>query len=148
MESGKPEEVALNNAINKARSCQNGDIIIACDTLVAMDDKIYGKPHTFDNAIKMLSELNGKWHSVFSGVCVRALGREITFVEQSKVKFNKLSLTQITDYVDKFCPLDKAGSYGIQDGVIVEKYVGDFDNIVGLPLTKIKEILGEFCYVK
>lgn len=145
---GEPQEIALNNAIIKARACSEGDIVIACDTLVAMNGKVYGKPHTAEKAVAMLRELNGKWHSVFSGVCVRALGKEITFVEQSKVKFNKLSLRQIKEYVKEFSPLDKAGSYGIQDGKVVESYIGDFDNIVGLPLTKLKEVLGEFCHVK
>lgn len=148
VEEGEPETVALANAVLKARACSEGDIIIACDTLVACDGKIYGKPHTKDNAINMLSELSGRWHSVFSGVCVIAKGREITFVEESKVKFYELSYKQITDYVNEFSPLDKAGSYGIQDGVMVECYTGDFDNIVGLPSSKLKEVLGEFCYVK
>lgn len=148
VENGKPETVALTNAIRKARACSEGDIIIACDTLVACGDKIYGKPHTKADAINILSELSGRWHSVFSGVCVVAKGREITFVEESKVKFYNLSREQIKNYVNEFLPLDKAGSYGIQDGVMVECYTGDFDNIVGLPSLKLKEVLGEFCHVK
>lgn len=145
---GDPKDVALNNAILKAKACNQGDIIIACDTLVAVEGKIYGKPYNVEGAISMLKELNGKWHSVFSGVCVITRDKEITFVEESKVKFNKLTDNQIINYVKEFLPLDKAGSYGIQDGIVVEKYIGDFDNIVGLPTKKLREVLGEFYNVK
>lgn len=148
IEDGEPKVVALTNAILKARACKEGDVIIACDTLVACQGKIYGKPYTNDAAIAMLKELNDRWHSVFSGVCVKVSDREITFVEESRVKFYKLTEEQIINYVKTFAPLDKAGSYGIQDGVVVECYCGEFENIVGLPSSKLKEALGEFCYVK
>lgn len=145
---GEPREVALKNAILKANACSEGDIIIGCDTLVALGGKIYGKPYTVESAISMLKELNGKWHSVFSGVCVVTKGKKITFVEESRVKFNDLSDNEIINYVKEFLPLDKAGSYGIQDGIVVAQYIGDFDNIVGLPTKKLREVLGEFCDVK
>lgn len=146
---GEPKNVSLTNAILKARGCKvKGDVIIACDTLVACEGKIYGKPYTAENAVKMIKELSGKWHSVFSGVCIKTAEKEITFVEESKVKFNDLKEVQIIDYVNKYSPLDKAGSYGIQDGVVVERYLGDFDNIVGLPVKKVSEILKELGYVK
>jgi len=146
---GEPEDIALQNAVLKARDCaKEGDIIIACDTLVACDGKIYGKPYTIESAIDMIKKLSGKWHSVFSGVCVKTPDKEVTFVEESKVKFNDLNEEQIIDYVKKYLPLDKAGSYGIQDGVVVEKYLGDFDNIVGLPVKKLRDVLKEISYVK
>ncbi len=149
IEEGIPSQVALTNAINKARACKVfGDVIIACDTLVACGGKIYGKPHTKENAVEMIKELSDKWHSVFSGVCVKTVDKEITFVEESKVKFNYLSEAQIVNYVNNNMPLDKAGSYGIQDGVVVERYSGDFDNIVGLPVKKLREVLKELVYVK
>ena len=71
-------------------------------------------------------------------------GREICFSEKSKVKLKKLSVDEIRKYVDDVNPLDKAGAYGIQDGLIVEKYRGSYTNIVGLPMEKLAKVLAGF----
>lgn len=141
MEEGEPEEVALQNAISKGRSVtKKCDMLIACDTVVACDSVIYGKPHTDENAREMLKKLRGKVHEVVSGVYLKVKGEEITFIEKSYVKIKNLTDEEIDFYVESCHPIDKAGAYGIQDGKIVEYYEGDYDNIVGLPTARIREI--------
>jgi septum formation protein len=146
---GKPDEIAIANAIMKGKSINcNYDVLIACDTLVALDGKIYGKPNNVENACNMLRELSGRTHSVFSGVYVSVKGQEFTFTEISKVTFKSLTNDKIIEYVNKYKPLDKAGSYGIQDKEIVSSYEGEYDNIVGLPTNRLREILREYIDVK
>lgn len=141
VEEGAPEVVALSNAIAKGRSVDIPcDMLIACDTVVALDNVIYGKPHTDDNARKMLRILSGRTHEVVSGVYLKVKGKEITFIERSFVTIKQLTDKEIDEYVSECHPVDKAGAYGIQDGRIVESYRGDYDNIVGLPTARIKEI--------
>lgn len=146
-ENGSPEFVAENNAIIKGKNTV-GDFIIACDTVVALDGVIYGKPLTESKAFDMLSELNGKTHTVYSGVYIRYFDEEITFIETSDVTMKQLSEADIIAYIKEFKPLDKAGSYGLQDGVTVKSFVGSRDNIIGLPTEKIREILRKFINVK
>ncbi len=117
-----------------------GACVIGSDTAVYCRGKIYGKPHTEEGAIKMLSELNGKWHAVFTGVTVIFGGKERTFCVKSRVKFKLMSEDDIESYVRTKRPLDKAGAYGIQDGEVVEKYRGSYSNIVGLPLEALIKI--------
>ena len=140
-EEGTPEEIAKTNAQRKGRAVE-GENVIACDTLVALDGKIYGKPHTAEKAEKMLAELSGKTHEVISGLYVRINDKEYLSAERSTVTFYDLSPEKIKEYVEKYRPLDKAGAYGIQDGFVVRSYAGSYDNIVGLPTEKLKEILG------
>jgi len=116
-------------------------VIIAADTTVFMDGKYYGKPGTEENAVKMLSELQGKWHTVYTGVTVCQYGVPVSFGCESKVKFKKLSKEDIEKYVKECKPLDKAGAYGIQDNQIVEEYKGSYSNIVGLPKEELYEVL-------
>lgn len=147
IETGKPESVAVKNAERKARcimadkSTENS-IIIACDTLVARGDTIYGKPSCKAEAKAILKELKGRWHDVFSGVFIKA-DKEYNYSVRSKVFINDLTDEQIEEYIDKYSPYDKAGSYGIQDAIIVKEYYGDYDNIVGLPLCDLRMILRE-----
>lgn len=148
LQSGDPVFVAQKNALLKGRSIKEEcDVVIACDTVVALDGKIYGKPGTADNAVKMLQALRGRAHEVISGVYVRT-DEELVFFERSTVRIKKLSDREIKNYVDNYSPLDKAGAYGIQDGEIVEGYDGDYDNIVGLPMERITKILMEKGYAK
>lgn len=118
-------------------------VIIAADTIVYLDNKYYGKPYNEMGAIKMIEELNDKWHSVYSGVTVIKDGMPTTFGCESKVKFKKLSLEEIENYVKVCKPFDKAGAYGIQDNQIVESYKGSYSNIVGLPKEELEQVLIE-----
>lgn len=147
IEYGLPQNIALKNAENKARCILNksdsqNDIIIACDTVVTKDNVIYGKPCDKEDAIKIIKELKGSWHSVISGVFVIA-DKEYSYYAQSKVLINDLTDAQIEEYIEKFAPYDKAGSYGIQDSMIVKEYTGDYNNIVGMPLNELRKILRE-----
>lgn len=147
LSDGDPFYVALTNAVGKGRSVK-GDIVIACDTVVALDGKLYGKPQTAQNARETLRMLSGKTHSVISGVYIRANGAERTFSEESRVTFKPLTQNEIAKYIEEFQPLDKAGAYGIQDGVTVAGYTGDYFNIMGLPVDSLREILREYTNVK
>lgn len=113
------------------------NLVISADTLVAMDNKIYGKPIDAADAEKILKELNGKQHEVITGYCICYKGICKTGSEISLVRFKTLTEQEIKDYIATGSPLDKAGAYGIQDNVTVESYEGSLDNIIGLPLDKI-----------
>lgn len=116
-------------------------VVIGADTVVALKGRVFGKPHTVDNAVATIEALNGRWHKVYTGVAVLCGEKKYVYAVCSRVKFKKLSQRQISDYVADTMPLDKAGAYGIQDGRIVEKYRGSYSNIVGLPTERLSRIL-------
>lgn len=145
--TGDPRETAVLNAEKKGRAV-NAPFVVACDTVVALDGVIYGKPVDKEDAFRMLRTLNGKTHEVVSGCYVRFYGEETTFYDVSPVTFRTLTDDALRDYIERFSPLDKAGSYGIQDGYLVEKYEGSLDNVVGLPTEKLREILRKYVHVK
>ncbi len=141
-EYSTPKFTALNNAINKGKSINvKSDVLIACDTIVAKEDKIYGKPKDSEDAYNILKELSGKVHEVLSGVYLRCGDSEFSFVESSSVKIKKLTDDDILNYIKMYNPLDKSGSYGIQDSVVVYSYLGDYDNINVLKINRIIEKL-------
>lgn len=119
------------------------DAIITADTIVWLDGEIFGKPSNESEAEKMLRRLSGNWHKVFTGVCVKISGEEITFFEETEVKFRELSNWEISYYISTGEPLDKAGAYGIQGlgSVFVERIIGDYTNVVGLPIPKLWQVL-------
>lgn len=119
------------------------DVVVAADTIVVKGARELGKPKNRQDAINVISRLSGKWHVVYTGVCVVSDGIEKVFCDASKVKFKHLSTKEIEDYVDTYKPFDKAGAYGIQDGVVVEKYIGSYSNILGLPKTKLAAVLAQ-----
>ena len=111
-----PREVVIWNARSKAHAIARerpDEIVLGVDTLVAFYGRIFGKPRDMGEAFAMVSELNGRSHEVFSGVClVRAADRkEHTFTEVSRVHFRKLPALQIRAYLARIAPLDKAGAY-------------------------------------
>lgn len=142
----KPKKLVMTLSREKAKATVSkqealNKSVLAADTIVVCKGKIYGKPKNFEGSVRMLGELNGRRHSVFTGVTLTN-GREyITFSVRSFVKFKKLSKTEIENYIDKCRPFDKAGAYGIQDNQIVKSYRGSYTNIVGLPLEKLKIVL-------
>ena len=105
---------------------------LGADTAVALDGMILGKPKDADDALRMLRMLSGKVHSVFTGVCIADQYGTVERVVETKVLFKELSKKTIKDYVLSGAPLDKAGAYGIQDGVACS-FSGSYDNIVGFP---------------
>lgn len=118
----------------------DNEILLTADTIVWINNKVIGKPLNRDEAIKMLSELSGNIHQVFTGVCLTFKGIRYTFFDETKVFFRKLTTEEITYYVDTFQPFDKAGAYGVQEWigfVGVERMEGSYFNVMGLPTHKI-----------
>lgn len=124
------------------RAGNEGSVVIGADTVVYLD-KLYGKPRDRADALKMLGELNGRTHAVYTGVTVIARGEVRTFSVRSEVTFRDMSAEEIADYVDTHHPYDKAGGYAIQEGVVVRAYKGSLTNIIGLPTEKLVKVLKE-----
>ena len=139
--------LALHKATDVARKLERG-LVIGADTLVVLEDTIFGKPSGPDAAVEMLSKLNGKIHSVYTGVAIIQAhsGQTEVGYSETKVKFRTLSIEELRSYVATGEPLDKAGAYGIQGkgGVLVEGIKGCYFNVVGLPLSKLAEMLRKF----
>jgi len=117
-------------------------IIITADTIVVLDKEIIGKPKNKKEAEKILNKLSGRTHKVYTGFSIynSVNSRIITEYEKTFVKFRKLNKKEIIDYISTGSPMDKAGAYGIQDdfgAVFVEKIIGCYYNVVGLPLPKV-----------
>jgi septum formation protein len=141
-------DLCLTNALLKAagssRSNPN-DLIIASDTVVAMGGTVYGKPKDLAEAAGNLKCFRGKTHEVMTGVALQKGEIKATFIEVSRVTFRDYPDSVIDDYLKIVPVLDKAGGYAIQDhgDWLVEKIEGDYDNIVGLPVTKVLAKLNE-----
>ena len=142
---GKDTDIELKEKLKKAGRV----IIIAADTVVSLDGKILGKPGDEKEARLMLSELSGRKNEVFTGVCllmaenkekaVPEIKLSEEFFEKTEVYFNKLSNEDIDEYISTGEPMDKAGAYGIQGFAAryISKINGDYNNVVGLPLSKL-----------
>ena len=120
-------------------------IQIGCDTIVVFDDKIYGKPHSEQDAYEMLKKLSGNMHLVMSGLCIIYKDKVYNDVCVSKVYFKKLSDEEIWNYIKSGEPFGKAGSYAIQGigGKLVDHYEGSLNNIIGLPTEMLENMMGE-----
>ena len=118
-------------------------IVIACDTAVICNNKIFGKPKNKSDAARMLRELSGNTHFVSSGMCIYYKGKYHKHLDTSSVMFSELTESDIKEYVDSGEPMDKAGAYGIQGlgGLLVRKIVGDYYTIVGLPVNSLCQML-------
>lgn len=138
-----PQEVAVYIARKKAEAFDGtitDEVVLTADTIVCVDGLILGKPETPAYAVEMLKMLSGKVHLVITGVCLLYKGRYNNFFDVSEVFFRKLSNQEIESYVTQYNPLDKAGSYGIQEriGLIgIERINGSYTNVVGLPTEKL-----------
>jgi septum formation protein len=145
-----PEDLAKSLSLGKARTVAERHpdaIVIAADTFGVLKGKILGKPHTSSEAEAMLQLMSGKSHRVITGLTVidSAANKCITRTVETRVYIKKLSPEEITNYVKTGEPLGKAGAYAIQGSgaAMVEKIVGDYDNVVGLPLNALAESLRE-----
>ena len=117
-------------------------IILTADTIVVCDGEILGKPHDADDACAMLRKLSGKTHQVYTGYCLQTADKTVSGTVCSDVTFKELSDEEITYYVEKYKPLDKAGAYGIQEwiGYIgITGIRGSYYNVMGLPVQRIYE---------
>ncbi|MFA4967405.1 MAG: Maf family protein [Candidatus Margulisiibacteriota bacterium] len=145
-----PVKFAKKAAMAKAKDIASrhpGSIVIGADTIVVLGKKILGKPKDRKDAISMLQSLAGKKQRVITGLAIVDLGREIFISdhEETIVKMKKVSKKDIVDYIKSFNPIDKAGAYGIQelDEVFIDRIEGDYDNVVGLPVNKLRKLLKE-----
>ncbi len=120
-----------------------GDIVIAADTIVVCEGNVLGKPHSKEEAFSMLSLLSGRDHQVMTGCTVLLGQQQETFTEVTDLHFRKLTEKEIRRYVDSGEPMDKAGAYGIQGGAALfcEKMVGDYYNVMGLPVCRLGQVL-------
>jgi len=146
-----PESYAARVALDKARiaSERAGEgIVIAADTIVAINDSILGKPRDGRDAEAMLALLSGKEHRVITAIAVMdtSTARNMTRTSVTKVWFRDLTEREIAAYVATGEPMDKAGAYGIQErgALLVERIEGCYSNVVGLPLSLLGEMLREF----
>lgn len=117
--------------------------VVGCDTIVVFNGEILGKPASPDEAFQTLKRLSGKTHYVITGVCVRSRRGKRVDYDRTEVRFNPLTDDFIRQYVDGGSPMDKAGSYGIQDEGLVKEYFGSYTNVVGLPVTLVRKMLDE-----
>ncbi len=146
MDASRPaaEEVARVSRCKALATLREADdVVIAADTIVVCQGKVLGKPKTEAEAGEMLSLLSGRDHQVMTGVTVLRGDTETVFTEITDLHFKILSQGEIHRYVATGEPMDKAGSYGIQGGAALfcERIVGDYYNVVGLPVCKLGEVL-------
>jgi len=150
-EDETPEQIVMALAFEKAyevsKKIEDPAIIIAADTIV-FKDKILGKPKDFEDAFSILKMLQGDYHEVFSGLAIidKETGKKVVTYEKTRVYFKELSDDVIRSYIETGEVWDKAGAYGIQGkgGLFVESIVGDYFNVVGLPISKLYDILYRF----
>ena len=140
------EALSLQKGLEVAASAAPGDIVISADTVVAVDGRVLGKPHSREEAAAMLASLSGRTHTVYTGVTVCRDGDALTEHEATAVRFRALTPGEIAAYVATGEPMDKAGAYGIQGcgALLVEGIEGDYSNVVGLPVCRLGRMLARF----
>lgn len=144
-------EVSQINAYRKARAVAKklpDKLVLAADTLVYQDTRLFGKPLSLEEAYQMLEELQGRTHQVVTALCLMHLRehRQRIFAESTSVTFRPLDAPQIRRYLNNVNPLDKAGAYAIQEEgkLIIESISGSYTNVVGLPLERLGAELKEW----
>ncbi len=143
--------MAEEKALEVSSRADENSIVIGCDTIVVLDNKVLGKPSDEEEAVLTLSRLAGKIHTVCTALAfarnseIVASGHELT-----KVKFNSVTPDQIRSYVSSGEPLDKAGAYGIQGmgAFLVDTIKGNLDNVIGFPRTLLDNLAGEILALK
>ena len=140
------EELSRQKCAEVAALSHPDDLIIAADTVVAIDGTVLGKPRSVQDAYAMLARLSGRHHTVYTGVTVSRNGERLTAHEATRVHFRPLTAEEIEAYVSTGEPMDKAGSYGIQGygSMLVEGISGDYFNVVGLPVCLLGRMLKRF----
>ena len=148
MDETKPpfEEVARVSRLKAEAVCrEQEDVVIAADTIVVCRGKVLGKPRTEEEAKAMLTLLSGRDHQVMTGMTVLRGETVLTCTEVTDIHFRALSRRELEAYVASKEPMDKAGAYAIQGGaaLFAEKMVGDYYNVMGLPVCKLWQLLRE-----
>jgi len=141
-------EFLANKKANASLSLIEGEqILITADTVVIFEDQIFGKPTNEQDAFEMLKSLSSNKHTVVTGVSVRSHKKSLSFSDESSVFIANLTDQEIRYYVQKYQPYDKAGSYAIQEWIglcKIEKIIGSYSNIMGLPMQRLYPILQSF----
>ncbi len=151
----QPHEVVMELSTQKAEDVfhkltaeeRKGKIVLGADTIVAVHDKILGKPKDAEDAVSMLTELSGEVHHVYTGVTLlwEADGKQQkrTFYEDTEVEMYPMSDDEIRAYVATGEPMDKAGAYAIQGGCVIyiKEIRGEYNNVVGLPVARLYQEL-------
>ncbi len=144
-------ELTTLNAVRKGLAVARrrpDAVVLAADTLVALEGEVIGKPIDLSEAVEILQRLSGRTHEVCSTVFIAQLaaGKSTSFCEISRVRFRRLDRNTIDRYVAKVNPLDKAGGYAAQGdgGEIIEEIEGSFTNVVGLPMEQTVPVLADF----
>ena len=146
---GDPKKLAVRFACRKPEDvfgkADGQAVVLGADTVVSLDGEILGKPRDEEHAREMLKKLSGKTHEVVTGYCILSRDMRLSDYALSRVKFAALDDARISEYVKSGLCMGKAGAYGIQDGFgIAEVVEGDYDNVVGLPISAIAPELKEF----
>ena len=138
--------ISREKAEAAAKLCTPEEIVITADTMVFLDGKRLGKPRDEADALRMLTALQGRRHTVCTGVTVRQGDRSVTETETTEVCFRPASREELLGYIATGEPMDKAGAYGIQGkgSLLVEGIRGDFFNVMGLPLLRLSRMLEQF----
>ena len=143
-----PEEIVCHISRKKSLALDSapGEIVITADTMVFLDDKRLGKPKDEEDALQMLTALQGRHHTVCTGVTVRQGDRILTRAAATDVYFRAAAEEELRAYIRGGEPMDKAGSYGVQGqgALLVERIDGDFFNVMGLPVLLLSQMLQQF----
>ena len=142
-----PKFLAKQKAQIISQKLSDNYLLITADTIVLKNNNILHRPKNQHDAIKILHSLSGEKHKVITGVCIKSNKKEEIFSSVTEVFFNELSAKEVTYYIEKYKPYDKAGSYGIQEWIGhigIEKIIGSYNNIVGLPTAKLYQKLKLF----
>ena len=139
------EELARQKALEVSAEAASDDVVMAADTVVAIDGVVLGKPRDKAHAAEMLSALSGREHTVYTGVAVKRGETLLVEHEATQVRFRPLTQREIDLYIQTGEPMDKAGSYGIQGygALLVEGIRGDYFNVVGLPICRLGRMLAQ-----
>lgn len=139
------EELARQKALEVSAEAASDDVVVAADTVVAIDGVVLGKPRDKAQAAEMLSALSGREHTVYTGVAVKRGETLLVEHEATQVRFRPLTEREIDLYIQTGEPMDKAGSYGIQGygALLVEGIRGDYFNVVGLPICRLGRMLAQ-----
>lgn len=139
------EELARQKALEVSAEAASDDVVVAADTVVAIDGVVLGKPRDKAHAAEMLSALSGREHTVYTGVAVKRGETLLVEHEATQVRFRPLTEREIDLYIQTGEPMDKAGSYGIQGygALLVEGIRGDYFNVVGLPICRLGRMLAQ-----
>lgn len=143
-----PQETVcyISRKKSEAIPCGEDSVVITADTMVFLGDRRLGKPKDREDALQMLLALQGCCHTVCTGVTVRNRETAETFAVTTAVYFRPCTREELLAYIDGGEPMDKAGAYGIQQqgALLVERIEGDYFNVVGLPVSRLGQVLKQF----